>query len=184
MNINMKKLSASLAGIAVVAGMVAVADTPVASEIPVASVAAAKGYSFTPRQFEPRKLFNYGPKLFVKNYNEMGQTNDDSRLHAPDGKYEIDKEAWATFTKIRFETDAYGEVIYSVTISGDQPDDIKSAVLRTVFLIDFRGVSEAAAAFEKLMVEKSSDEEGILDDTIFITLGNEENSVKIYRLGE
>lgn len=177
---NIRKIAAAMAGIVAMTGAVAIMDIPglnFGTEISTASAA-----EFVPRKFTPRTLFNYGPNEFVERFNSLGQSNSESRLHAPVGEKIIVDEAESTFTNVHFDTDAAGNEIYSMTISGYEPDDVKTALLRTIYMIDRRYVSEASIAFEKIVVEQVSDEESLADEYMIITKAPGKNAIKIYLL--
>ena len=177
---NIRKIAAAMAGIVAMTGAVAIMDIPgvnFGTEISTAYAA-----EFVPRQFTPRTLFNYGPNEFVERFNSLGQSNSESRLHAPVGEKIIVDEAESTFTNVHFDTDAAGNEIYSMTISGYEPDDVKTALLRTIYMIDRRYVSEASIAFEKIVVEQVSDEESLADEYMIITKAPGKNAIKIYLL--
>lgn len=177
---SVKKITAALTGMLAISGAVAMTDLPIAYNMQVAE--AEQVLTFTPRQFVPQRLFEFGPEEFVNKYNKLGMIHEEDMLHAPKGEYKLTNRANATFTRFYFDTDPSYTEIYTIVISGDEPDDIKSALLRTVYMINGQGVSEAADAFEKIIIQGTSEEEGILDETLYITKGEEPNSLKLYCL--
>lgn len=177
---DIRKIAAAMTGVVALTGAVAIMDVP---KVPfLTEISTASAAEFVPRQFTPRTLFNFGPNEFVERFNNLGQSNSESRLHAPVGEKIIIDEAESTFTNVHFDTDAAGNEIYAMTISGYEPDDVKTALLRTIYMIDRRYVSDASIAFEKIVVEQVSDEEGLADEYMVITKAPGKNAVKIYLL--
>lgn len=177
MKFPIKKTVAMLTGVLAIAGATAASDIAV-TQVNLLPAANAAEMSFQTGALEPSILFHFAPKNFVTMYNQLGPASKEEMLKPADGKYEILNDVESDSVKIHFETDAMRTIIYSVTFNGT-PENMKLALRKTMYMVSKQAFQEANAAYDKLFAENGSDEEGIMDDTVYLEKLSE-NSVKLY----
>lgn len=166
MRVSIKKTMAIITSTLLVTGGIAVSDVA-ATQIDLLPSARAEVMSFQTGALEPSILFTFAPKNFVAMYNQLGTTSKGELLKPADGKYEVLSDVESDSIKIHFDTDANRTVIYSITFNGTQ-ENMKIALRKTMYMVSKQAFQEANEAYDKLFAENGSDEEGIMDDTVYL----------------